>query len=113
MKFRTKKIKDPYSGRGLEYQAVGTNSTYSAGVAVGLSTNLIALKLEATPPFDSRSINEDYDYSDIYEDKEFKTITLAFSILYLRFELSLVKVSGWLHEVYMEEVPPRPSLSLV
>lgn len=111
MKFKTRQTRDPYSGRGIELYAMTEKTSYTMGASIGLSENLIAFRLTATPPFEVKNINEG---EDNYDDDIFKTLGITVSFMYLRLEVSFNRFTGWLHSIYdEEEVPPRPSLSLV
>lgn len=112
MKFKTRKVRDPYSGRGIELHAISERNTHTISLSAGLSDNLISFKLMATPPFESKNINEG---EDTYDKNVLKTLGIVVSVLYLRLEFSFNRITGWLHNIHQDEdeVPPRPSLSLV
>ena len=119
MKYMSRRIADPYAGRGITLSAKSNKASYDITASIGLSDKLIAFALEATPWFDFRAINEGEERPD---DNCLHMLELTFQLLFVKISLGLGRATGWLANVGEvcvcgqcdeEEVPPRPSLSLI
>lgn len=89
VKLSTRRITDPYFGRGFESYLSTEKIHLSASPTIGLCDRLLGFEVEITPPFNAMAWNEGEDPTFLGAGYIWKTLGLQVSFLYINISLQL------------------------